>query len=115
MKRWDVEADKARFRALNGKPAPTELKKNPTIHRLELTLRSAWIRSLTRELSQTAVSPLTKSNRSEKRAPSELTRQISFWSGASEVTYSWISAPTEWKALERLFSKVIGEFKGITR
>jgi hypothetical protein len=111
IKRWDVEADQARFRALNGKPAPTELKKKPTIHRHELTLPSLWIRSFTRELTQTAIIPLTKSNRSRKRTKSDLTHQINFWSGANKVTYSWLSAPPEWKALERLLSKVIGEFK----
>ena len=109
VKRWDVEADKARFRALNGKPAPTELK-NPTIHRHEITLPSAWLRSFTRELTLTAIIPLTRSNRSRKRTKSDFTYEIKFWSGANKVTYSWTSAPPEWKALERLFSKVTRTF-----
>jgi hypothetical protein len=109
FKKWNYEADKARFLALGRKELPRDLDTELNVTETHLPVSGRWVRDLERAVSALSVPPITGTVQPLAR---DTNYQLSLWRSRQESEFSWtLPAPAAWRPISRLFSSLLQSFR----
>lgn len=109
FRKWNREADRARFRALGDMPAPKDWDHNTNVLEMHLTIPGRWVADLEHAVEKLSVPPVTGTVLPLLR---ETEYQLRFWRGRQESKFSWHTTPPKgWRPLAALFKSLLQNFR----
>jgi hypothetical protein len=110
FKKWDREADKARFRALGDKKAPKDWRSNSTsVTERQIPVSGRWVSMLERRLGSLRVPPIAGPVQPLSR---NTTFRFRLWRSRQQSEFQWEATPPKsWQPLARLFYALLRSFR----
>jgi hypothetical protein len=104
-KRWDVEKDRKKFLAMQGKQRPKDWYQNSSIVEKQFVLPAKWVRNLDGFLETLSVPLIAGQARTLYRRSRS---KLNLWRGDQESLFEWDApVPGAWEPLDRLFSSMV--------
>jgi hypothetical protein len=109
FKKWNSDADKARFRSLEKKAAPKRWCDSVNVDVMQYPLSGRWVGMLEKRIESLSVPPIAGPVKPLAR---EAEYTLSLWRNRQEARFSWNpTPPAAWRPLSKLFSVLLREFR----